>query len=324
MADVDVEIDTGAHFKVDTQHDDDDLINYESDTADASHEQNDASFENNTAVADEEDEPGNDDDTASHEAQAVANTLGEALADTDASLDQIVQGADVVGHDNGNAEESYEIVETANTANEGDQEIDYDFEETLVEQPEEHNDDEANLDMETPGDAVGIDNELRHEEITWEQEDVTFADDSHSVTDFDRAAINTTTLTDDFGDAPEQPQFVEDDGLDVGFQDSTEDGLPGQDLDHGTHENSDSENEAYPTITVQYKGDTFPCFSHGSEGFFTDVKILDSTIDAVLAGFRAELHTELSADDDLVFQIDEVGLEFTEVSLKYAQPMDLC
>ena len=116
------------------------------------------------------------------------------------------------------------------------------------------------------------------------------------------------------GEAPEQPQFVEGDGLDDGFQDSTEEGLPGQDLDHETHDNSDSENEAYPNITVQYKGDTFPCFSHGSEGFFTDVKVLDSTMDVVLAGFRAELHTELSADEDLVFQIDEVGLEFTEVS----------
>lgn len=323
MADVDVEIDTGAHFKVDTQHDDDDLINYESDTADASHEQNDASFDNNNAVGNEDVGPDNDDGTVSQEAQAVADTLGEALADTDASLDQIVQGADVLDHDNGNAEESYEIVETANPANEGDQEIDYDFEETLVEQPEEHNDDEANIDLETSGDAVGNDDELQHEEITWEQEDVTFADDSHGVTDFEHATINTATLTDDFGEGPEQPQFVEDDGLDVGFQDSTEEGLPGQDLDHETQENSDSENEAYPTITVQYKGDTFPCFSHGSEGFFTDVKILDSTMDAVLAGFRAELHTELSADDDLVFQIDEVGLEFTEVRLKCSHIMNL-
>ncbi|PKK46015.1 hypothetical protein CI102_10494 [Trichoderma harzianum] len=71
----------------------------------------------------------------------------------------------------------------------------------------------------------------------------------------------------------------------------------------------------FPAITVQYKGDEFPFFSQDkTQGFFSDVSALDHSMDSVLAGFRAELENEIAAQDELVFQVDELGLEFTETT----------
>jgi hypothetical protein len=81
-------------------------------------------------------------------------------------------------------------------------------------------------------------------------------------------------------------------------------------------EASDSE---FPRITVQYRGDEYPCFSHTSEGFFSEATVVDATMALLLEGFRKELDDEIDPEDELVLQIDELGLEFTEVScnLKY-------
>jgi hypothetical protein len=81
-------------------------------------------------------------------------------------------------------------------------------------------------------------------------------------------------------------------------------------------EASDSE---FPRITVQYRGDEYPCFSHTSEGFFSEATVVDATMALLLEGFRKELDDEIAPEDELVLQIDELGLEFTEVScnLKY-------
>lgn len=69
----------------------------------------------------------------------------------------------------------------------------------------------------------------------------------------------------------------------------------------------------FPAITVQYKGDEFPMFS-GSEGFFTETSVLDDAIGTLLAQLRQELENEIAHEDELVLQIDELGLEFAEVS----------
>lgn len=75
-----------------------------------------------------------------------------------------------------------------------------------------------------------------------------------------------------------------------------------------------SDEHNFPAITVQYKGDEFPFFSQDkAQGFFSDVSVLDHSMESVLAGFRAELENEIAAQDELVFQVDELGLEFTEV-----------
>lgn len=80
-------------------------------------------------------------------------------------------------------------------------------------------------------------------------------------------------------------------------------------------EYSDIEENGVPAITVQYRGDEFPFFSLSSEGFFSQLSVLDHSLDSVLSGLRQELANELHPEDDLVFQVDELGLEFAEVSM---------
>ncbi|KAK1640505.1 hypothetical protein BDP81DRAFT_164529 [Colletotrichum phormii] len=74
-----------------------------------------------------------------------------------------------------------------------------------------------------------------------------------------------------------------------------------------------------PVVTVSYKGIDYPFFygspdSQGKECFFNDLSLLHCKMEGVLAGFRRELASELGPFDELVFQIDELGLEFTESS----------
>ncbi|KAK4068238.1 uncharacterized protein Triagg1_7481 [Trichoderma aggressivum f. europaeum] len=80
-------------------------------------------------------------------------------------------------------------------------------------------------------------------------------------------------------------------------------------------EETTSDEHSFPAITVQYKGDEFPFFSQDkAQGFFSDVSVLDHSMESVLAGLRAELENEIAAQDELVFQVDELGLEFTEAT----------
>jgi hypothetical protein len=84
--------------------------------------------------------------------------------------------------------------------------------------------------------------------------------------------------------------------------------------EHSQQEYSDTDDHEFPAITVHYKGDEFPFFSVSSEGFFSQLSVLDDSLKSLLSGLREELASELSAGDDLVFQVDELGLEFAEVS----------
>ncbi|OAA44849.1 putative protein family UPF0646 [Metarhizium rileyi] len=79
-------------------------------------------------------------------------------------------------------------------------------------------------------------------------------------------------------------------------------------------EYSDVDENGVPAITVQYKGDEYPFFSLSSEGFFSQLSMLDCNLESVLSGLRDELANELLPEDDLVFQVDELGLEFAESS----------
>lgn len=92
------------------------------------------------------------------------------------------------------------------------------------------------------------------------------------------------------------------------------------DLEHDNHSTTGDGSAAkpeieFPTITVQYKGDEFPLFSATSDGFFTDTSILDETLEKLLAGLRSELENEITEEDELVFQVDELGLELAEVRM---------
>ncbi|KAF4983888.1 hypothetical protein FZEAL_829 [Fusarium zealandicum] len=69
----------------------------------------------------------------------------------------------------------------------------------------------------------------------------------------------------------------------------------------------------FPAITVQYKGDEFPLFSTTTDAFFADTTILDEPLEKLLAGLRSELENEIAEDDELVLQVDELGIEIAEV-----------
>ncbi|KAM0436170.1 hypothetical protein ACHAPT_003062 [Fusarium lateritium] len=89
------------------------------------------------------------------------------------------------------------------------------------------------------------------------------------------------------------------------------------DPEHENHPTTGGDSAAkpeteFPTITVQYKGDEFPLLSATSDGFFTDTSILDEPLEKLLSGLRSELENEIAEDDELVFQVDELGLELAE------------
>lgn len=73
-----------------------------------------------------------------------------------------------------------------------------------------------------------------------------------------------------------------------------------------------------PAITVAWDGDEYPLFynSPGSEDrecFFDDLGLLQCKMEELLVSFRRELSNDVSDVDELVFQVDELGLEFAEV-----------
>ncbi|RCI13682.1 hypothetical protein L249_7974, partial [Ophiocordyceps polyrhachis-furcata BCC 54312] len=77
-----------------------------------------------------------------------------------------------------------------------------------------------------------------------------------------------------------------------------------------------------PIIWVQYKAQDYPFFSLSTDGFFTDDDILKQPMRDVLHGFRLELSTEIEADDELVFQVDKLGLEFSEAGKPFHSSPD--
>ncbi|VZH96851.1 unnamed protein product [Fusarium fujikuroi] len=90
------------------------------------------------------------------------------------------------------------------------------------------------------------------------------------------------------------------------------------DADHADHsatgeDSNGKTDEGFPAITVQYKGDEFPMFSTTTHGFFADTSVLDEPLEKLIAGLRSELENEIAEDDDLVLQVDELGLELVEV-----------
>ncbi|KAL7811098.1 hypothetical protein V8C26DRAFT_409211 [Trichoderma gracile] len=89
------------------------------------------------------------------------------------------------------------------------------------------------------------------------------------------------------------------------------------DLQSQPGESSPGSDHEFPAITVHYKGSEYSFFSHKkTEGFFSDVSVLDQSMESLLAGFRAELEDEIAAHDELVFQVDELGLEFAEATMQ--------
>ncbi|PHH70017.1 hypothetical protein CDD80_6291 [Ophiocordyceps camponoti-rufipedis] len=70
--------------------------------------------------------------------------------------------------------------------------------------------------------------------------------------------------------------------------------------------------EEIPDILVRYKGEDYPFFSEGGDGFSSNKDILYQSMRGVLGELRTELANEIGPDEDLVFQVDKLGLEFSE------------
>ncbi|EHK47261.1 uncharacterized protein TrAtP1_010080 [Trichoderma atroviride] len=160
------------------------------------------------------------------------------------------------------------------------------------------------------------------DEITWENdgeddaekhgEHEPAADVGDTVAEYDHAEIDPDQVYEQHAHATDS-----DYDADAAVEVSEEKTSPAyhQDDSLSQAEEQDSEAADFPAITVQYKGDEFPFFSQEkTEGFFSDLSVLDHSMESVLVGLRSELENEIAAQDELVFQVDELGLEFAEAT----------
>ncbi|KAF5228091.1 hypothetical protein FANTH_14605 [Fusarium anthophilum] len=131
----------------------------------------------------------------------------------------------------------------------------------------------------------------------------------------------TTTLTSGQNEeTAEAVEEAEDQDYDVGEHVAdANDERAATDTDHVDHsatgeDLNEKTDEGFPAITVQYKGDEFPMFSTTTHGFFADTSVLDEPLEKLISGLRSELENEIAEDDDLVLQVDELGLELVETT----------
>ncbi|KAJ4254765.1 hypothetical protein NW757_005092 [Fusarium falciforme] len=139
-------------------------------------------------------------------------------------------------------------------------------------------------------------------------------DDEHSA-DHGEVATHEAEVDHDDAEHAEDVEHITYDEAEVDVDEHPEGETA--DLEHDNDSTTGDDSAAkpeteFPAITVQYKGDEFPLFSATSDGFFTDTSILDETLEKLLAGLRSELENEIAEEDELVFQVDELGLELAE------------
>lgn len=137
------------------------------------------------------------------------------------------------------------------------------------------------------------------DEITWEDGN---AKDEHETDQVDVAEEAEGGQHDEAGAQGDEPEVHAE--LETGDDVATADQTP-----------TEPDEPHFPAITVQYKGEEFPLISQTSEGFFNEDSVLDESIEALLSLFRAELLNEIPSEEELVFQVDELGLEYAEVCI---------
>lgn len=184
-------------------------------------------------------------------------------------------------------------------------------------------DDEDEITWEHEDDHEGEDDTARHDDTEAAAGDgvETAAAESNippkSEAAYDHTETEPTQNSDSHEQAYEQHTTATDSEYDDTAMEASEEKTSAayqQDESLSQQDEQDSELHDFPAITVQYKGEEFPFFSQDdTEGFFSELSVLDHSMKSVLAGFRAELENEVSEQDELVFQVDELGLEFTEV-----------
>ncbi|KAL6862038.1 hypothetical protein J3F83DRAFT_762752 [Trichoderma novae-zelandiae] len=178
--------------------------------------------------------------------------------------------------------------------------------------------------------AVGGAVEAVAAETTWEHEDDQTEADSGAVeavateTIIERAVSRDRAETQS-SDSHEHVYEQRTEATDSGHEGTAMDASLEQESVEHQEEDSRSQPEEsspggeqdFPAITVHYKGNEYAFFSHKkTDGFFSDVSVLDQSMESLLAGFRAELEDEIAAHDELVFQVDELGLEFAEATIQ--------
>ncbi|KAF5579549.1 hypothetical protein FPCIR_11083 [Fusarium pseudocircinatum] len=185
---------------------------------------------------------------------------------------------------------------------------------------EEEEEEEAEPDYEvTAGEAEAED--AKADEYSGENIHASRGNDEiHDGKDANSREETTTLATGQNDETTEAVEEVEDHDYDVGEHIAdVYDEHATTDADHVDHsvtgEDSNGKiDEGFPAITVQYKGDEFPMFSTTTHGFFADTSVLDEPLEKLIAGLRSELENEIAEDDDLVLQVDELGLELVETT----------
>lgn len=309
---------------------DDDLINYESDAADYSlavdqdidngaiSESLQAAFANaepTNKSGDINAEPAPEDQAMGSTAEAVDFSI-EGNLDEQQNTEQATEPELPLDADAAGAAAAFDALTEAVA-----DEIDYGLGE--VDYDGEQNDDGTHEEVAEGGQGlaqnVGAEVIEEQVEISWEDDAADNATAEVEKEGNDEEHLFTETDTAQFGDLTE-PANVEDDENES--RDHRQDELQALEnvitgdasMDAAGDFQLENTDHRFPTITVQYQGDEFPFFASGNEGFFSDLSILDGSMQNVFSGFRSQLEHEVTAEDELVFQIDELGLEFTEVS----------
>ncbi|GKU12418.1 unnamed protein product [Fusarium langsethiae] len=196
-----------------------------------------------------------------------------------------------------------QVLEERHVPSNDDQDESLDQQETLTEH------EEAALESVEAEDLAAED----HAEVDTSNGNQEFHEKKHAVSHEEIIAPGTGQDLETIGEV----KATEDGGYDVG--EDEHDGNESVDPEHAELSASNEDlnrkpNDDFPAITVQYKGDEFPMFSTTTNSFFADTSVLDQPLEELLAGLRTELENEVATDDDLVLQVDELGLEISEAT----------
>lgn len=150
------------------------------------------------------------------------------------------------------------------------------------------------------------------EEPQSHEEEAVRPDDAAATTTDQENSWPGNDETDKTGAIDEYHRSIQDQALDEILQADSSAVSPDTPVDGDV----DDEGEL-PEVIVTWHGVDYPLFydSPGSEGkqcFFEDTSLLQCAMEQLLASFRQELSSDLASTDELVLQINEMGLEFAE------------
>lgn len=329
MTDVEMDVDSIQQPSLEVSVDDD-LINYESDAADYSLTLDQAPVDGPTPESFQD----------AYANAEPANQSGDTKAETaveDHAMDNMTEAADVAIEYNANEQQDTEQAADAELPLDADaaeaavdaltetigDEIDYGLGE--VDYSGEQNEDGTHAEVAKEAEGATENTEIK---VFEEQAEISWEDDAadNATVEVPKEEVDgqnehfTETNAPQFGDWTEKAN-VEDDEKESRDRrqdewQALESVMSGNaSIDAASDFQLENTDRRFPNITVQYQGDEFPFFSSGTEGFFSDLSILNDNMQSVFSGFRSQLEHEVTAEDELVFQVDELGLEFTEVSI---------